>query len=181
VRAYTLNDDDPTGAVTGIDSMDTVFTLIQILLGIVFFGAGISHLRGLGGATVAPQMAWLHDVPPTPMRILAVLEMLGGLVLVGSLIAGANWLGAMTAACFVVLMVFAIVFHARRPGEVPTSRSMPSSARPRSSCCTPMSRSTNHALRALERIYRIVGTMSDTRYVSYPMTIGGWASSQSTL
>jgi hypothetical protein len=37
----------------------------------------------------------------------------------GSLVAGVTWLGAVTAGCFVVLMVFAIAFHARRPGEIP--------------------------------------------------------------
>jgi hypothetical protein len=98
--------------------MDTAATIVQILLGLAFVGAGAAHLRALGGATASPQMAWITAVPPTGMRILAVLEVLGGAVVAVTALTGPAWLAGVTALCFVALMVCAIFFHLRRQGEV---------------------------------------------------------------
>jgi uncharacterized membrane protein YphA (DoxX/SURF4 family) len=97
--------------------MDTVFTIVQVVLGLIFIGAGAGHYRALAGGPIQRGMEWISDLPATPMRVLAVLEILGGLALIGTVVTGTTWLAALTAACFLLLMVAAMVFHARRPGE----------------------------------------------------------------
>jgi len=99
--------------------MDTVFVIVQVLLGIVFLGTAIRHIQGAGATTLQPRMEWIAAVPPTFMRTIGVLEIAGGLSLIGTVVTGTTWLAALTAACFVVLMIFAAVFHARRANELP--------------------------------------------------------------
>ena len=99
--------------------MDTVYTIVQALLGIVFLGAGANHLRAVTSGTYSAQMAWIAAVPRNLMLAIGVLEILAGIALLGSLVTGTTAVAALTAACLAVLMLFAIVFHARRPGEVP--------------------------------------------------------------
>lgn len=97
--------------------MDSIFIILQALLGLVFIGAGAGHYRALSTGVAPTGMEWLVDLPSGPMRVLAVLEILGGLALIGTVVVSTTWLAALAAACFVVLMVAAMVFHARRQGE----------------------------------------------------------------
>jgi hypothetical protein len=99
--------------------METVYTVIQALLGIVFLEAGASHIRAVRSGTYSPQMAWIAAVPRNLMLAIGALEILAGIVLLGTLVTGTTALAALTAACLALLMVFAIVFHARRAGELP--------------------------------------------------------------
>jgi hypothetical protein len=97
--------------------MDTVFAIVQVLTGLIFIGAGAGHYRALSTGVARQGMEWIADLPADRMRALSVLEMLGGLTLIGTIVTGTTWLAALTGACFAILMVAAIVFHARRSGE----------------------------------------------------------------
>jgi len=101
--------------------VDTVVTIVQILLGVAFVGAGAMHLRLARGATPSPQMAWVTALAPNALSIIAVLELLGGVVLAVTALTGPAWLAGLTAVCFVVLMVAAAIFHLRRTAEAPNA------------------------------------------------------------
>jgi hypothetical protein len=63
-------------------------------------------------------MGWLTDVGRERMRIIGILEMLGAIGLILPAATGIlPWLTPVAATCLAILMVLAIVFHARRPGE----------------------------------------------------------------
>src|SRR5258705_9494829 len=101
--------------------MDTVATIIQVLLGVAFVGAGAMHLRFARGATPSPQMAWVTAVPPNGLAVIALLELVGGAVLAATPAIGPAWLAGLTAVCFVALMVAATIFHLRPTGEAPNA------------------------------------------------------------
>ena len=101
--------------------MDTVATIIQVLLGVSFVAAGAMHLRFARGATPSPQMAWVTAVPPNGLAVIALLELVGGAVLAATAAIGPAWLASLTAVCFVALMVAAAIFHLRRTGEAPNA------------------------------------------------------------
>ena len=68
--------------------------------------------------SIRPGMGWLTAVGRDNMRIIGVLEVLGSVGLILPAVSGVlPWLTPLAAACFAVLMLLAIVFHARRPGE----------------------------------------------------------------
>jgi DoxX-like family len=98
--------------------MDTVYTIVQVVLGLMIGGAGFGHYRAVTTGNYG-QMTWLLAVPRTLMLTIAALEILAAVSLIGTVITGTTWLAALTAACVLLLMVFAMIFHARRPGEVP--------------------------------------------------------------
>jgi uncharacterized membrane protein YphA (DoxX/SURF4 family) len=101
--------------------VDTVVTIVQVLIGLAFAAAGAMHVRLARGATPSPQMAWVTAVPPNGLAIIGVLEVLGGAVLAITAFAGPAWLAGLAAVCFVVLMVAAAIFHLRRAGEAPNA------------------------------------------------------------
>lgn len=87
-----------------------------VALGLLAFGFG--HAIDFDRSVTRPGMAWLAAVGRIPMRAIGWLEILGaaGLILPG-LTGILPWLTPTTAACVIVLMVLAAIFHARRPGE----------------------------------------------------------------
>jgi uncharacterized membrane protein YphA (DoxX/SURF4 family) len=90
----------------------------QILLALAFLGAGYTHVFRFEQASTRPGMGWLTAVGRDRMRIIGILEILGaiGLVLPAAT-SVLPWLTPVAATCFAVLMLLAIVVHARRPGE----------------------------------------------------------------
>ena len=63
---------------------------------------------------------WMSAIGRQNMRMLGLLEFLAAIGLILPAITGVlPWLTPLAASMLVVLMVFAIAFHARRPGEVP--------------------------------------------------------------
>jgi uncharacterized membrane protein YphA (DoxX/SURF4 family) len=90
----------------------------QILLALAFLAVGYTHTLAFEQASTRPRTAWLAAVGRGPMRIIGILEVLGAIGLVVPAATGVlPWLTPLAAACLAVLMLFAIVFHARRPGE----------------------------------------------------------------
>lgn len=100
--------------------MDIVVWVAQIILALVFLGAAYGHFRGTDPANRRRGQEWMGAIPPNGLRTIAALEVLGAIGLVLPAVTGiATWLVPLAAVCFVLLMIFAIIFHARRPGEVP--------------------------------------------------------------
>ena len=96
--------------------MDIFLWIAQVLLAIAFAGAGFTHATRRDRAT--GQMAWMLDVPKPLLTTIGVLEILGAIGLVVPWATGvAPWLTPLAAIALVILMVFAAVFHLRRPGE----------------------------------------------------------------
>jgi uncharacterized membrane protein len=96
--------------------VDIAVWIAQILLAIVFLGVGATHATRRDTAT--GRMAWMLAVPKPMLTTIGVLEILGAVALVIPWATGiAPWLTPLAAAAFVLLMIFAAVFHLRRPGE----------------------------------------------------------------
>lgn len=90
----------------------------QILLALAFLGAGYGHSLGFARMSSNPRMDWIVAVGRDRMRIIGYLEILGS---IGLILPAATrvqpWLTPVAASCLAVLMVLAIVLHARRRGE----------------------------------------------------------------
>ena len=101
--------------------MDTVLWIVQVVLAIAFAGAGFTHIRAAAADPASPRrpgMEWMSAVPPNALRTIGILEVLGAIGLVVPPLTGiAPWLAPVAAAALALLMVFAIVFHARRGNE----------------------------------------------------------------
>lgn len=90
----------------------------QILLALGMLGAGYGHAIGFDQMLTRPGMSWLAAVGRGPMRAIGALEILGAAGLILPAITGIlPWLTGTAAACVVVLMILAALFHVRRPGE----------------------------------------------------------------
>lgn len=100
--------------------LNTILWIVQILLGLAFLGAAYGHTLGYARSVVRSGMTWMAAVGRQRMAIIGSLEILGA---VGLVLPAATkilpWLTPVAATCFMVLMVFALIFHARRTGEVP--------------------------------------------------------------
>jgi uncharacterized membrane protein len=98
--------------------MGTIILIVQIVLGLAFICLGVVHLTQRSQHRKG--MEWLQDVPATAMAAISVLEILGGIGLIAPWVTGIlPVLTPITAAAIVLLMLFAMVFHARRQGETP--------------------------------------------------------------
>jgi hypothetical protein len=98
---------------------NTLLWIGQIILALGLVTFGYAHAIAFDRTVARRGMAWLAAVGRTPMRVIGSLEVLAaaGLILPG--VTGiAPWLTPTAAACVVVLMIFAVIFHARRQGEV---------------------------------------------------------------
>lgn len=96
--------------------MDIVLWVIQIVLALGFLGAGVIHATRRDQAS--GRMAWMLAVPKPLLTTIGVLEIAGAIGLVLPAITGIlPWLTPLAAAALALLMVFAAVFHLRRPGE----------------------------------------------------------------
>lgn len=92
----------------------------QILLALVFLTVAYGHSIGFDQWSVRPGMGWMKAVGIDRMRLIGILELLGGIGLIVPAATGVlPWLTPVAATCLAILMVFAIVFHARRQGEMP--------------------------------------------------------------
>lgn len=90
----------------------------QVLLAFGLLAVGYGHAIAFDRSAARPGMTWLAAVGRTPMRAIGSLEILAaaGLILPG-LTGILPWLTPTAAACVVILMVLAAIFHARRSGE----------------------------------------------------------------
>lgn len=92
----------------------------QILLALTFAAVGYSHAFGFERAAQRPRMGWMSAVGRQSMAVIGVLAVLGAIGLILPAATGIlPWLTPTAAAALALLMVFAAMFHARRPGEGP--------------------------------------------------------------
>jgi uncharacterized membrane protein len=90
----------------------------QVLLALAFVGVGYNHAFGFDQGSTRPGMTWMAAVGRGRMRIIGILEILGAIGLILPAATGIlPWLTPVAAAALATLMVFAAIFHLRRPGE----------------------------------------------------------------
>jgi uncharacterized membrane protein YphA (DoxX/SURF4 family) len=90
----------------------------QILLALAFLAFGYGHILRFDQMWTRPGMTWLAAVGRDRMRIIGALEILGAIGLILPAATGVlPWLTPVAATALAVLMVLAIVLHARRQGE----------------------------------------------------------------
>jgi uncharacterized membrane protein YphA (DoxX/SURF4 family) len=97
---------------------NTLLWIGQVVLALGLLAAGYGHAIDFDRSAARRGMVWLAAVGRTQMRAIGSLEILAavGLILLG--VTGVlPWLTPTAAACVVVLMILAAIFHARRPGE----------------------------------------------------------------
>jgi hypothetical protein len=90
----------------------------QVPLALGLLAVAYGHAVAFDQSRTRRGMAWLTAVGRTQMRAIGSLEFLGaaGMILPG--LAGIlTWLTPTAATCVVVLMILAVIFHVRRPGE----------------------------------------------------------------
>ena len=98
--------------------MDIILWILQVLLAVVFLGIGFSHAFRFDQMAAQPQTSWMLAVGRQQMRVIGILEILGAIGLILPALTGIlPWLTPVAASALALLMVFAIVFHARRSGE----------------------------------------------------------------
>jgi uncharacterized membrane protein YphA (DoxX/SURF4 family) len=97
---------------------DVLLWIGQILLAFAFLTSGYGHAFSFAAWSARPGMGWMGAVGRDGMRLIGLLEILGaiGLILPASTRV-LPWLTPLAAACLAAVMVFATVFHLRRPGE----------------------------------------------------------------
>jgi putative oxidoreductase len=97
-----------------------VLWILQVLLALAFLGAGVGHILNYDRMATQPRMSWVTAVGRDRLRIIGVLEVLGAIGVVLPAATGVlPWLVPVAAASLALLMAFAVVFHARRHGEMP--------------------------------------------------------------
>jgi hypothetical protein len=98
--------------------VDIALWIAQAALAVACVGFGFTHAFRREQAGSKPQTAWMLAVSKPLLTTIGILEILAavGLIL-PALTNTLPWLTPLAAGLFALLMVFAIVFHARRPGE----------------------------------------------------------------
>jgi uncharacterized membrane protein len=100
--------------------VDTALWVGQILLALGFIAVGLNHALNYERASATPQMAWMAAVGRDRLRVIGMLEVLGGIGVILPAITGiATWLVPLAALCLALVMVAAIVFHLRRHETAP--------------------------------------------------------------
>jgi uncharacterized membrane protein YphA (DoxX/SURF4 family) len=96
--------------------MNAVIWIVQVLLAIAFIGAGLVHATQ--GKKPPRGMEWMSAVPASFLTTIGVLEVAGGIGLIVPEATGIlPVLTPLAAAALALVMVFAALFHLRRPGE----------------------------------------------------------------
>ena len=94
--------------------MNIAILIIQVLLAIVFFMAGLMKLIQ-PKEKLANNMAWVEGFSQNQIRLIGVLEILGAVGLVLPALTGIlPWLTPLAAVGLALLMVGAIITHLRR-------------------------------------------------------------------
>ncbi|MEU4335179.1 DoxX family protein [Micromonospora lupini] len=93
--------------------MNLVLWIIQILLAVVFVGAGLAKLTQ-PKEKLRDRMAWVDPVPPSQVKALGAVEVLAAVGLVLPALTGiATVLTPLAAVGLVIVMIGAILVHLR--------------------------------------------------------------------
>jgi uncharacterized membrane protein len=97
--------------------MDTILWIAQVVLAFLFLLFGVTHLTRR--ESMRERVPWMWSLPREAMLVIGILDILGAIGLILPAVTRIQpWLTPLAALCLAVLMVFAIIFHARR-GELP--------------------------------------------------------------
>jgi len=100
--------------------MNVALWIIQIVLGLAFLVVGYRHAFRFETIAANARTRWARDVGASNLRIIGILEILGGIGLILPAATGIlPWLTPLAAVMLALVMALAILFHARRPGEAP--------------------------------------------------------------
>ena len=96
--------------------MKIVVWVLQALLAFAFIGAGMMKLMTPYDALLAdPNMGWAEDFSATQIKIIAVLEVLGGIgVVLPLLVKRFEFLVPTAAICLALTMIVATIIHVQR-------------------------------------------------------------------
>ena len=98
--------------------MDIALWIIQVVVASAFLMFGWYHAFRFETLAARLRTAWVRDVGQANIRVIGALEILGSIGLVVPAVTGIlPWLTPLAGTMLALLMVSAIVFHARRPGE----------------------------------------------------------------
>jgi len=93
--------------------MGVVTWILQFLLAIAFVAAGLMKMS-TPKERLLERMEWVRAVTPRGIKLVGLLEVLGGLGLVLPAVTGiAPWLTPLAAICLALLMALAIWTHVR--------------------------------------------------------------------
>ena len=95
--------------------MNAVLWVGQVLVALVFLGAGYSHSFGYTKSSENPRMIWMKAMSPAVVRTIGILEILGSIGLILPAVTGIwPWLTSLAALLLGVVMVLAAGFHLSR-------------------------------------------------------------------
>ena len=96
--------------------MDTVITVIQVVLTLIFTGGGLTKLTlPYARFTKLPFQAWANDFKPQHIRLIGVLEVSGGVGLIVPLfLPSLTMLIPLAAVGLALVMAGAMATHLRR-------------------------------------------------------------------
>jgi uncharacterized membrane protein len=95
--------------------MEIALWILQALLALAFLILGHSHAFRYEFLASRPMSRWVTAVGSGNLRIIGILEILAGIGLILPPLTGIlPWLAPLAAAMLVLLMIFAMAFHARR-------------------------------------------------------------------
>jgi uncharacterized membrane protein YphA (DoxX/SURF4 family) len=101
--------------------MDIALWILQIVVALTFLVFGWSHAFRFEALGARPRTGWVRNVGQTNLRVIGALEILASIGLVLPALTGIlPSLTPLAAAMLALLMLCAIVFHARR-GEWPNA------------------------------------------------------------
>jgi DoxX-like family len=90
----------------------------QVVLAIAFVAVGYAHAFRFEQTAERPATRWMAAVGRDNMRVIGILEMLGAVGLILPAATGVlPWLAPLAGALLAILMLSALIFHVRRPGE----------------------------------------------------------------
>ncbi len=93
--------------------MNIALWVLQVLLGLAFFAAGVNH--GFRIEQARTRMAWMNDLPKGLLLFIGVVEILGGVGLILPAATGVlPWLTPLAAVGLAVVQILAALFHAAR-------------------------------------------------------------------
>jgi hypothetical protein len=95
--------------------MNTVLWIVQILVGLAFVAAGLTHGFGYERIKAQPQMSWVTALPRELVTLIGICEILGGVGIILPALTGVlPWLTPVAATGLAVIMLLAAGFHLAR-------------------------------------------------------------------
>lgn len=94
--------------------MDTIVTIMQVLLTVAFTGAGVGKLTQ-PYVKLSRRMAWVNDFSPQQIRLIGALELCGAIgMMVPILLTSLPMLAVLGAVGLALIMAGAMATHLRR-------------------------------------------------------------------